>query len=108
MEEILLYAGELDINEMALSDLKDLDLEGGDVDTIAATYVKRAKERGMEDSKIVFGVGPTLRHTAIPEERKNAIKEAIRKHLGVEKKTKVKKVKKVTPKEKPAAEEDEY
>jgi len=90
-DEILEKSG---INEMALADLKGIDLENASAEEVASSYIKAAKGRGMDDKKIIAGLGATFRAVGGPDSDKKTkmtasvedVKAAVKKELGFESK----------------------
>ena len=76
---------EASLQEMALSDLKGIDIEKDTPEKIAKHYVKQAKERGLDKSKIIKGLGSTFRGLE-NKELAVKLKETIKKELEKEEK----------------------
>lgn len=87
------------ISEMAMADLKGADLKSDAPETIASTYIRNARERGMDEKKIIASLGATFRGAGkeMPSDKIAGVKAEVKKQLGVESKpTKKASEKKVT------------
>lgn len=78
------------ISEMAMADLKGADLKADSAESIASTYIKNARGRGMDEKKIVASLGATFRGAGkeMDADKVADIKAEVKKQLGVETKTK--------------------
>lgn len=76
---------ESSLQEMALSDLKGIDIEKDTPEKIAKHYVKQAKERGLDKARIIKGLGSTFRGLE-NKELVSKLKETIKKELEKEEK----------------------
>jgi len=71
------------LEEMAISDLKGVNIHDDSAEKVAAAYIKNARTRDMNDKQIASGIGSTFRNIkGAATEKVTAIKAEIRKQLG--------------------------